>query len=100
MNLKTFKEHRRLYYDSDRKLWNKYEPGGTTNSQTASSSSLLEELELVDMDIESVNSDGEQSEQYDWADDLFVDDEPPISTQLQTCLVNSPDVDEDTETGL
>ena len=84
-----------MYYDSDRKLWNKYEPGGTTNSQTASSS-LLEELEL---DIETVNSDGEQSEQYDWADDLFVDDQPPIRTQLQMCLVNC-DVDEDTETGL
>ena len=53
---------------------------------------------LVDMDIESVNSDGEQSERYDWADDLFVHDEPPpISPQLQTCQVNSPDVD-DTET--
>lgn len=52
------------------------------------------------MDIESVNSDGEQSEQYDWADDLFDDDEPPISPQLQTCQVNSPDVDEDAETGL
>ena len=87
-----------MYYDSDRKLWNKYE-GGTTNSQITSSS-LLEELELVDMDIESVNSDGEQSEQYDWADDLFDDDEPPISPQLQTCQVNSPDVDEDAETGL
>ena len=88
-----------MYYDSDRKLWNKYE-GGTTNSQITSSSSLLEELELVDVDIESVNSDGERSEQYDWADDLFDDDEPPISPQLQTCQVNSPDVDEDAETGL
>ena len=54
----------------------------------------------VASEVQSVNSDGEQSEQYAWADDLFVDDEPPTSPQLQTCQVNSPDVDEDAETGL
>ena len=92
LNLKTFKEHRRLYYDSNKRSWNKCEG---TSSQTASSSSLLKELELVDMEIDFATSDGEQY------DDPFVDDDPPMSaTQLQTSQVNSPDMGEDAETGL
>lgn len=96
LNLKTFKEHRRLYYDSNRKSWNKCEG---TDSQSASSTSLLEELELIDMEIDSVTSDGEESEQYDWIDDLL-DNKPPMSAQLQTSQVNSPDIGEDAEIGL
>ena len=61
LNLKTFKEHRRLHYDSNRKSWNKCE--GTDSSQAASASCVLEELDLIDMEIDSATSDGEETEQ-------------------------------------
>lgn len=86
-----------MYYDADKRSWTKCED---TSSQTVSSSSLLEELELVDMEIDSMISDGE-GDQYDWTDDSIVEDEPPMSAaQLQISHVNSPDMSEDAKSGL
>ena len=87
VNLKTFKEHRRLYYDSDKRTWTKHEG---TSQGPISSASLLEELELIDMDMDLMVSDGEDTPD-DWTDDD--EDEPPVSAaQTQALHMNPPEM--------
>ena len=84
VNLKTFKEHRRLYYDSGKRTWTKNE---STRAGPSASASLLEELELVDMGMDVVSD--EEGAPNDWTDDDLYD-EPPVSAQV--FHVNSPDI--------
>ena len=89
MNLKTFKEHRRLYYDSGKRTWTKHE---STSAGPSVSASLLEELELVDMGMDIVSD--EEGAPNDWTDDdLYENERPPVSAaQPQVFRMNSPDI--------
>ena len=80
LNIKKYKEHERLFYDQERKVWVKE---GTTSDEESISSELsdLDVMLPVNQDATPTSAFEEQSS--DW-DDIFTE-EAPLSDKPEQC---------------
>ena len=104
LNIKTFKEHRRLYYDDATKLWTTNEDlflpttrSASNNAEPCSGAASITPMESVSRDLDE-NSDELSESDLDLGSISDADAEQPPSRSQST--LRSVNMDEGSESGL